>query len=266
LKHIFIETSIYELDLHPNGEEERMTENTGAKKKMGILERIPGVFISPRETFESVKEKSVWWIPFLITVVLALVLLFMAYDISVKDQLAGMRAADPPATEEQIQQAEVGMRGIGKYIAIGSIPIATLAVWAILSGCFLLMGNSVLGGDSTFKQIFSMTAWSSLIGSLAGIVKSLLILSKGTSRGVTTSLSILLPTPELGQKAPILHRLLSKFDIFTIWQIVVWIIGLAVIYRFESKKSALIVLPLWGLWIVVSLILGGLFGGRMIAG
>jgi len=243
-----------------------MTENTGTKKKMGILGRIPGVFISPRETFESVQEKSAWWVPFLITVVLAIVLLFLAYDISVKDHLAGLRVADPPATEEQIQQTEVGMRGIGKYIAVGSIPIATLVVWAFLSGCFLLMGNSVLGGDSTFKQVFSMMAWSSLIGSLAGIVKSLLILSKGTVQGVTTSLAVLLPTPELGQKAPIFHRLLSKFDIFTIWQIVVWIIGLAVIYRFETKKSVLIVLPLWGLWIVVSLVLGGLFGGRFIAG
>jgi hypothetical protein len=119
----------------------------------------------------------------------------------------------------------------------------------------------MMGGETKFKKVFSVMAWSSLVGMVGQILKTFLILSKGTSRGVVTSLAILMPTPELGEKTPILYRFLSRFDLFTIWELIIWIIGLAVIYRFETKKSAMLVLSLWAIWVLISVALGGLLGG-----
>jgi hypothetical protein len=120
-----------------------------------------------------------------------------------------------------------------------------------------------MGGEAKFKKVFSVVAWSSLVGVLAGIIKTPLILSKGTLQGVTTSLAILLPTPEPGQSPSVLYQLLTKFDVFTIWTIALYCIGLAVIYKFTTKKSATLVISLWIIWIIISVALGSIFGGML---
>jgi hypothetical protein len=107
--------------------------------------------------------------------------------------------------------------------------------------------------------MLALVSWSSLIGIISMVINIVLILSKGTSQGVTVSLAAFLPAAPLGEAPPILNRFLSKFDPFTIWQMVLWTIGVSVMYKFTMKKSALFVGTLWVLWILLSVALGGLF-------
>jgi hypothetical protein len=237
-------------------------EETSARE-MGVFSRITGIFTSPRETFGSIDQKPTWLVPFLIVVIIAIVLNFLALDIGMKYQIAKMEAKEMSA--EQIDNMQSRMEGPLKYVQIVAIPVVTLILWVILAGILLFCGNTIMGGESTFKKVYSIVAWSSLVTMVGAILKTFLILSKGTVHGVTISLAILLPTPELGESTPILYRLLSKFDPFTIWELILWIIGLAVVYRFTTKKSATLVLFLWAIWIVISValgsVLGGMFGG-----
>lgn len=236
-------------------------EKTSAKE-MGVFGRIVGIFTSPRETFESIDQKPTWLVPFLIIVIVMIVLQFLAMDIAMKDRLADMQARDMPA--DQFERARDQMES-WKYVGFAFIPVGMLVVWVIISGILLFGGNTMMGGETKFKKVFSVLAWSGLIGLVGEVIKTLLILSKGTTRGVVLSLAFVLPTPELGQSPPVLYRLLSQFGLFTIWELVLWIIGLAVIYRFTTKKSATLVLSLWAIWIVISVtlgsVLGGIFGG-----
>jgi len=225
--------------------------------EMSALGRLTGIFTSPRQVFESIDRKPTWLVPFLVTCVVAIALQVLIMDIGMKDQLARYQAQDLPA--EQMELIEQGMQGPMKYLGIPLIPIGTLLVWAVIGGLLLLGSNSILGGNTTFKKMFSLTAWTSLIGIVGGILKSILIYMKGTTRGVTTSLATLLPTPEIGETPGILYRLLSKLDLFTIWQLVLWVIGLSVINKFDNKKSSSLVIGLWIIWIVLSVALGGLF-------
>lgn len=225
---------------------------------MGALSRIIGVFSSPRETFESIDRKPTWLVPFLVVVIFTIVLQFLAMDIGIKDRMAMMEARDVPA--QQIEAARAQAAGPLKYVGIAVTPVVILVVWAVLAGIFLFAGNTVMGGESKFKKVFSVMAWSSLIGIIGGILKTFLIMSKGTSRGVVTSLAILLQTPQAGQSPSILYRFLNRFDLFTIWTMVIWIIGMAVIFRFTTKKSATLVLSLWAIYIILAVALGGLFG------
>ena len=118
-----------------------------------------------------------------------------------------------------------------------------------------------MSGDTTFKKIFSAVAWSSLIGLVGTILKTLLILSRGSTQGVATSLAILLPTPGLGQSKSVTYRLLERFDLFTVWTLFLWIIALAVLNRFSAKKSAILIGSLWAVYIVLIVALGDLFSG-----
>ena len=232
--------------------------DTTVRKEMGAFERIIGVFTSPKETFESIDTRPTWLLPFVIIMVITLGFMAINMDINIKDQMAALDHRDMPA--EQYQRARANLEGPMRYVQFGIVPIATLIVWAILSGIFLFAGNTVMGGGGTFKRVFSVVAWSGLIGALGYIVKQVLVVFKGTNRGVTTSLAALLPAPELGGNTSVLYKLLSKFDIFTIWQLVIWIIGFAIVFSFTNKKSAAMVISLFVIWTVVSIVLGQLLG------
>jgi hypothetical protein len=227
-------------------------------KEMGVIGRIIGVFASPKETFESIDRKPTWLVPFIIIVLVVIAMQFLVMDIGMRDQIAKMEARGTP--QEQLDQIQKSMAGPTRYIQFGVIPIATLAIWAIIGGILLMGTNSIMGGSATFKKIFALEAWTSLIGVVGAALKTVLILSKGTSQGVATSLAILLPTPPIGETPSVVYRLLSKLDVFTIWSMFLWVIGLSVIGKITTNKSAILVISLWALWIIISVALGGVLG------
>ncbi len=228
-------------------------------KEIGPIGRIIGIFTSPRETFESINQKPTWLVPFLMSVILTIVMTFLLTDIGLQDRIDMLQARGVP--QEQIDMQSQMQEGPLRYISGIFIPIGTLLVWVVISALFLFGGNTIMGGETKFKKVFCVVAWSSLIGVLGGIIKTPLILSKGTTRGVTTSLAILLPTPELGQSGSVLYRLLTRFDVFTIWTIALYCIGLAAIYQFTTKKAAILVLTLWAIYIIIAVAFGSLLGG-----
>ncbi|MBN2029405.1 YIP1 family protein [bacterium] len=233
---------------------------TQSTKEISPVGRIIGIFTSPRETFESIRQKPTWLVPFIISILFAIVFTFLAMDIVLKDQIAQQQARG--VSQEQIE-AQSNYQTIGKYVSGVFIIIGTLVSWVVVSAVFLFGGNTVMGGEAKFKKIFSVVAWTSLIGILGGLIKIPLILSKGTMQGVTTSLAILLPLPEPGENPSFLYQLFTRFDLFTIWTIALYCIGLAVVYQFTTKKAATLVISLWAIYIILSVTFGSLFGGFM---
>lgn len=236
-----------------------MSEMTSETKELNVFSRIAAIFTSPRAAFVSVNAKPSWLLPFVIMTVVIVISQYLILDISIDDRLAIMEAHD--ATVEQLNMVASQSEGFMKYIGLAGAPIGMLIYWAVLAGVFVFAGNTVAGGDARYKNVFAMVSWGSLIGIVGSVVGTYLILSKGTTHGVTTSLAILLPVPELGASKPLLYRLLSHADLFAIWQAVVWIHGFQVMFKFDPRKAATVVLTLWGIWIVVSVTLGGLLSG-----
>jgi len=134
-------------------------------------------------------------------------------------------------------------------------------VWAVLAGILLLAANMMIGQVEgvNFKKIFSVVAWSSLVSVLAIVLATYITLSKGTAYGVGTDLSPLIGAPPIGEPKSILYRLVSKLDIMTFWQLILWTFGLSVMYKVTAKKAAVPVVTLWIIWVVVSVALGGVF-------
>ena len=236
-----------------------MSAEQASANEMGPWGRAIGVFISPRETFESIDRKPTWLVPFLVVVIVSMILQLLVLDIGIQDRLAMMEAQELP--DERIEIARTQMAGPLRYIGVAIVPIAVLVVWAVIGGIFLFTGNTIMGGETKFKKVFSLLAWTSLIGVLGGILRTLLILARGSTRGVVLSLAILLPPPEPGGSSSMLYRLFERFDLFTIWSLILWVIGFAVIYRFTTRKSATMVFSLWAIYIVLVVVLGGLLSG-----
>lgn len=236
-----------------------MSEELTQSKQLSPWEKIIGIFTSPRETFVSINQNPTWLIPFIIGLIFFFIFQYATLDIQMADQLAKIEAKDLPA--EQVDAARSQMQGFAKYLGFIFGPIAILIIWAILAASFLLFGNWIIGGDTNFKKMFSIVAWSSLVGNLNLVLLTFLIISKGTLHGVAMDLSLLLTTPAIGTEPGLLYLLLSKLDFFVIWQVILWSIGLSVTYNTTTNKASAPILILWGLWIVISVTFTSLLGG-----
>jgi hypothetical protein len=233
-------------------------EETSSTTEMSNIQKIIGIFSAPRQTFEAIDMHPTWFLPFVIGVVFFLVFQFLTMDIQTDYRLEVMDArGDIP--QEQMDMARSQMQGPVKYIGFIAGPIVMLIMLVIISALFYVAGNLMIGGDTSFKHIFAVVNWTGLIGVISLIIMTLLILSKGTMHGVALDLSILLDTPAVGEEKSVLFRILSKFDIFVIWQIVVYIIGISVAYKTTVQKAAVPILTLWGIWIIISVAFGGFF-------
>jgi hypothetical protein len=88
-----------------------MDASAGEKKEMGLFEKITGIFISPRETFEAIDRKPTWLVPFLITVVMVLGMTVLTRDIGMQDMIAKFQAREMP--QEAIDKITSQSQGIG---------------------------------------------------------------------------------------------------------------------------------------------------------
>ncbi|MBN1550809.1 YIP1 family protein [bacterium] len=239
-----------------------MTAEVNEAKGLGVFERIFGIFTSPKETFQDINNKPNWLVPFLVLIAVVIVVQFMLLDIGLADQLARLEAREMP--EAQMEIARTQMQGPLKYIQFAVIPIMTLLTWCIVSGIHLFFTNVVFGGETTFKKMFAVISWSSLIGIISTVLRMIMVMSKGTSYGVTTSLAILMPTPGLGETPSILFRLLAHLDIFAIWGLVLFAIGISKISKLDINKSASVVIINWLIWVMISVPLWSVFGAFVV--
>ena len=106
-----------------------------------------------------------------------------------------------------------------------------------------------MGGETSFKHLFSINAYVGIVGAVGMLLTLPLIMAKG-STDILTSLAILMP-PEADET--ILYKLLSLFDVIVIWESVVAAIGLAIIYNWAQKKANMLVI---GMWLIVTVVYG----------
>jgi hypothetical protein len=235
-----------------------MADETTQKAEMSTFQKIIGIFTAPRQTFEAIDQKPSWFLPWIIGVVFFLIMQFLTVDIQMADRVAYMEAQGTYSAQ-QMDAISGQMQGPFKYIGFIVGPIMWLIMLLIMAAIFYVAGNLMIGGDSSFKKVFAIVAWTGLIGVISIIIMTALILAKGTTNGVGLDLSIFLDTPPIGEEKSTLYRILSKFDIFVIWEIILYIIGLSVTYKATVKKAAVPILSLWALWIIITVAFGGFF-------
>jgi len=225
---------------------------------MTIGTKMVAVFTSPKKAFEAVAEKPDWLAPLILSILIGILVTLVVYPSVIKPLIvekAMEQMRDQGVPDDRIEEAMDVISGPKMFIitlaqGVITTPILLLILSGILFGAF-----SLFSGQARFVQVFSAFAYSGLISSLGGIVKGTLMWTQ-QSIHVGTSLALLLSED---MSKTFLFRLLGHFDLFTLWQLVVLIIGLSVIYKWKASKSAGIVLSLWVLWVLLASLLGGLF-------
>lgn len=229
-------------------------------KTMSGVSKVFNIFFEPRRVFESLNIKPTWIVPIIIVALLGVSFFYFTFPYMIDQQVQRIRdnenipdQAKTSIIEKMEEQTHPPLWQMA--IAPAGILVSFIVVVAVLFFVF----NVLLGGDSTFRRVFSTYCYSSLVTIPATIVKFPLVMAK-ENINVQTSLALVLSPDKQGS---FIYSVLSSFDIFTIWQVMLLSIGLGVMYKFTTKKAMMAVFVLWIVWILLKSGLGSAFGGKI---
>jgi hypothetical protein len=187
----------------------------------------------------------------LATVAVALALLIGGFLLTKVGQEAWLDAAmnspfSGQVSDQQIQGMEKMAPFIG-YITVAYMLVVMPIFMVIISGILYAIFNAAMGGNATFKQVFTVVVHAGPIGVLSQLFTVPLNYFRGTMTSATT-LAVLLPM--LDDKS-FLAKLLGMIDLFLIWQVIVLSMGLAVLYRRRTQPIATALLVVYAIIAVI---------------
>jgi hypothetical protein len=241
------------------------TPAPGAEPKPNSFQRLIGVLVSPDATFASIARRPDWVVPLLFIVILSLANgLVLSSRIDFGAPAREAMAQNKNMTQEQMDRAErmsVGMGKVAKFIA----PVIAIIVLLIVAGA-LLLAIRLMGGEGDFKQAFSVTCYAWIPNVLQAIILTIIVLAKGaTGINPQTFPTMVRSNPAFlvdMKTQPMAFALLSSIDLFTIWVIVLLVIGFAYVGRISKAKAAVAVISLWAVTILFKLVPAALQGLR----
>ena len=216
----------------------------------GLVARFIGIITAPRATYESVVAHPKWF-GMLATVAVGLALLIGGFLLTKVGQDAWLDAAinsplSGQVSDQQIQGMEKMAPFVG-YITVAYMLVVMPIFMVIISGILYAIFNAAMGGNATFKQVFTVVVHAGPIGVLSQLFTVPLNYFRGTMTSATT-LAVLLPM--LDDKS-FLAKLLGMIDLFLIWQLIVLSMGLAVLYRRRTQPIATALLVVYAIIAVI---------------
>jgi membrane protein, antimicrobial resistance system len=227
------------------------------EEKKGTLGRMVGALFSPEATFSDVAGRPNLLAPLMIFVIITLastivVVPRMDFETMMRDQLeqsGRTRNMSPSDVDRMVRFSVAFGKGIGY-----SSPIIAIAIWAIIAGVILLAFR-LFGGEGTYKQAFSVTlyAWVPLM--IKSIITTFVVMSRGSVNPEEMEVMVRSNPAFLVDlhTQRVLWSLLSSLDLFTIWTLVLLIIGFAFVSRTSKARSAAIVIGLWAFALLIKL-------------
>jgi hypothetical protein len=213
----------------------------------GLAARILGVLTSPRATYADVAAHPRWL--GVLVVVLIATILPTAWLLStsvgqravIDQQLQTLEAFGRNVTDAQLQQMEQ-MAPYSIYFAAVSQIVFLPLVTLVIAGVAFAIFNGALGANATFRQVFAVVAFSSVLTGLRTLFSTPLNFARESLSSPTT-LAAVLPFFEDNTFAA---RLLGSIDLFLIWWIVNLAIGLGVLYKRRTAPIATTFLVVYG--------------------
>lgn len=227
-------------------------------EKMSFMTKATRLITEPQSMFENLRVYPDWLIPILVTLLVTVSFALLISDVLYEYQKEAIYENSMIPEEYKdvaIEQMEAKTPMRRNLETVGGSVFQIIIVSLIGAAAFLVVGNFIMGGQAKFKQMFALYSWVGLIGVLEMILKLPLILSKGSIH-VYTSLAVFM---DLADKKTILFSLLNAFDVFMIWKVILWSIGMSAIYQFSRAKGYTAVISLYAIFIAISIGLGQLF-------
>jgi hypothetical protein len=211
-----------------------------------LVARFIGILFSPKETFQAVAA-SPKVLGMLLTVSI-LTGVFAALPMTtdagkqaaIDQQVQSIKSLGIQVSDQAYDQMQKGAgrlpytTGIGAFIFI---PIVS----AIFAGILFAIFNAALGGEASYKQVYSVYIHSGVIGVVSAAVSGVVNYFSGHA-GSVANLGALLPMLE---EKSFVANLLGTVDIFLIWSVIVLAIGLGALYKRRTQPIAISLLSVY---------------------
>lgn len=234
---------------------------------MSFVARLANIFLAPGEVFSAIADRRDWrdlWIPLIILIVAGIVSTAVLDDVSVdykldmleraienSDRIPDEQKAEIIANRtDKILNPSLFSRFMGYFQAALMNPIRIL-FWALVA---LMVGNFILGGGAKYKDHLVNSGYIYLIVVLELVVK-IPIMLYNWDLNVSTGLGLL----GIGELGDFIYHFLAQIDIFAIWRIILFGIGLGVIYKKSSGSYLIAMTVVWLIIISINAVLGAAF-------
>ena len=228
---------------------------------MSLPARVWGILTAPAATFADVAAKPRWLGMMALTIVVTCVVTggFMSTKIGQQAYLdQAVRQAESwshqPVSDQQYSIYEKMSKYAGPIFA-AQILIMSPLMTLIIAGIFFAIFNAALGGDASFKQLFSVIVHASAVTLVQQVFVTPLNYVR-ESMTSATNLAVFLPMLDEGSFAA---KLLGAVDLFAVWWVIVLATGLGVLYK---RKTGPIAIGLFVVYGIIAVIVAAVTSGR----
>jgi hypothetical protein len=227
-------------------------------KGLGLGARIWGVLTSPKETFADIVARPRWFGMMAVAILVSAICTggFLATPVGQQAYLDNQVRTTEQFGGEVTEAAYAQMESMAKYaapITVVSMLVFVPLMWSIFAGILFAVFSAALGGDSSFKQVFAVMAYSSAVTVVQQIFVTPLNYVR-ESMSSATNLAVFLPMLE---ESSFLAKFLGMVDLFLVWWVVVLSIGLGVLYK---RKTGPIMIGLFAVYAIIAVAVAALFG------
>ncbi len=220
------------------------------------IERVVDTYIAPSKTFTDIRRNSSWWLPCLL-----IIIFFCAFNSISANRVGTERLAEtrmkassgfeslPP--DQQAQRIAFTSK---YWVAFGDgfgIP-AVIVVGLMAAGVLMLLINFGMGGEGRYSQYLAVWFYAGLPAIISFILIIVTLFVGNPEDFNINNPAATNPGFYLSSDAPHwLSVLLMQFDLFTIWMVVLLVIGSSIVGKVKRSTAAIGIFGVWIAWIVI---------------
>lgn len=221
---------------------------TPAAPQASLWEDFIDIFTSPRQVFAR-REGAGFALPLIILTVLFAILIVgtkplaqPAIDAEMARGMARAMKAHPEITAAQMQQQQAIGDKLGLYFIIALFPIM-----AMLTGFVLWLVGKIFDAKETLGVAMMVATYAFFPKLLAAVAGALIAFLSGPERLNGMARLTLGPGALLNPEtaSPILMAMVTRLDVFTIWETILLAIGLQVTGKVSKTNSYIAVAIVW---------------------
>jgi hypothetical protein len=208
-------------------------------KELGAIERIIGVFMSPKKVMKWLAKNPKILLPIIISIIVPLITLALNYSsfrealtTAIESELASISEVLTPENKRMIEFFAV----IGSIMgAVGMVLLDLLIISLILWGLI-----KIFKGNGDLTHYISIVSHAGLISLLVFVVISVVSFISGEFN-LDVSITSLAPVLPARLQGTFIYGVLSNIEIFNVWQYFVIAIGTSEVSCLGKGKSYAIV-------------------------
>jgi hypothetical protein len=248
---------------------EAALQQPGESAGLSQVERLVDTFVAPTKTFTDIRRNASWWLPFLLSI---LVSLAFAASIDRKigfDQVAQSNIDRNAQAQQNMSnlpeaQREQTIHKIGSFTKVVSYlyPLIGLIFALISAGILMLTFNFGLGAKASYKEYLAVWFYAGLPFMIKFLLAAIAIFAGVNAEhfdinnpvGTNVGWYLTSDTPLW------LRTLFSSADIFTLWVVLLLILGCSIVAKVKRSSSAIVIIGWWVLIILAGTIMAAIQG------